>query len=212
MPTDDIQGLIFDFGGVFTVSAPVNAWLRGYDALLGLPPDSIHATLFSGETWEEASMGHISHAEYWRRAGQPFVGRLPADFLALQRGLFHIEPINEETVTLVKFLRAHTRPQLPIALCSNALADLREVLEERPDVRDLFDVIVVSAEAGLRKPNPAILTLTAERLGLLPARCLFIDDKERNTNAAATIGMPGIVFESAEQLQRALAERGLWPA
>ena len=156
-------------------------------------------------------MGHITHDEYWRRAAEPFEGRLPAEFLTLRKGLFHLEPINEETVTLVKFLRQHTAGRLPIALCSNALDDLREVLAQRPDIRELFDVIVVSAEEGLRKPNPAILALTADRLGLPPSVCLFIDDKERNTNAAATIGMPGVVFESAEQLQQALACRGLWP-
>jgi HAD superfamily hydrolase (TIGR01509 family) len=212
MPTHDIQALIFDFGGVFTASTPVNDWLRGYDQLLGLPPDTIHSTLFSGETWEAASMGHISRAEHWRRVGEPFVGRLPAEFLALRRGLFHVEPINDATVTLVKLLRQRQRTLLPIALCSNALDDLREVLAERPDIRALFDIIVVSAEEGLRKPNPAILALTAERLGLPPTACLFIDDKERNTHAAAAIGMPGVVFESAEQLQCALAGYGLWPA
>jgi len=61
----------------------------------------------------------------------------------------------------------------------------------------------------VRKPDPAIFTLTAERLGLPVASCLLVDDKPRNTEAAEALGMPAIVFESAEQLTRALEERGL---
>ena len=200
-----VQALIFDFGGVFTCSDVVVAWLREFDALLGQAPGTLINALYSGETWEMASTGQISREAYWERAGLPFETRLPAEFRRLRRGLFHVEPINEATVALARRLRACYR----LALCSNALADLQEVLAERPDIRELFDTLVISWVAGLRKPNPTILSLTAERLGLPVSVCLLIDDKPRNTDVALALGMQAIVFESAVQLERELSVRGL---
>ena len=45
---------------------------------------------------------------------------------------------------------------------------------------DRFDVVVLSDQVGLRKPDPRIFELTAERLGLPAAECVFADDTEDN--------------------------------
>jgi epoxide hydrolase-like predicted phosphatase len=205
MQNDHIQGIIFDFGGVFTRSAPVAEWLRSLDEQLGVAPGTLMATLYSGETWERASTGQLTREEYWQQVGAAYETHLPEAFGRLRRGLFHVEPINEGMVELAGQLRDRYR----LALCSNALDDLQEVLAERPDIDGLFETVVISRVVGLRKPNPAILTLTANRLGLPPAACLLIDDKVRNTSVALQIGMQAIVFESSEQLRRELEERGL---
>lgn len=59
-------------------------------------------------------------------------------------------------------------------------------------VEELFDVVVDSSQVGLRKPDPAIFTLTCEQLGLQPAECLFVDDLRCNVDAAAGLGMTTI--------------------
>jgi epoxide hydrolase-like predicted phosphatase len=200
-----IQAFIFDFGGVFTRSDVVATWLREYDAQLGLAPGTLLNTLYSGETWEMASTGHITREVFWERAGVSFEARLPAEFGRLRQGLFHVEPINEGMVALARRLRTRYR----LALCSNALVDLQEVLAERPDIRELFDALIISWVAGLRKPDPTILSLSAERLGLPISACLLIDDKPRNTNVALALGMQAIVFESVEQLEQELNARRL---
>ncbi len=91
-----------------------------------------------------------------------------------------------------------------LALCSNAVGDLPGVLAERPDLRDLFEVVVISYQVGLRKPDPAMYHLVAERLGLPLNECLLIDDKERNTLAACEAGMQAITFVSAVDLRHRL--------
>jgi HAD superfamily hydrolase (TIGR01509 family) len=58
----------------------------------------------------------------------------------------------------------------------------REVLDE------FFDAAVISGEVGMRKPEERIFRLAAERLGLSPAECVFIDDIEGNIVAASTLG------------------------
>jgi putative hydrolase of the HAD superfamily len=55
-----------------------------------------------------------------------------------------------------------------------------------------FDVTVISGEVGLRKPDPDIYLLAAERVGLPPKACAFVDDLERNVEVARELGMFGV--------------------
>jgi epoxide hydrolase-like predicted phosphatase len=63
---------------------------------------------------------------------------------------------------------------------------------ERDDWDALFDAVVISGEAGLRKPDPAIYALASERLALPPEQIVFIDDLRPNVQAAAAAGMVGV--------------------
>ncbi len=44
----------------------------------------------------------------------------------------------------------------------------------------------------MRKPDPEIYSLTCDRLGVPPERCLFIDDLLCNVEAADALGMETI--------------------
>jgi FMN phosphatase YigB (HAD superfamily) len=202
-----IRAIILDFGGVITQSEVSEAQLQRYDASLGLPAGTLRTKLHSGEVWELASTGQIAPEVYWERTGHPFEALLPPEFGVFRTGVFRAEPISETMVQLAQDLRRNYR----LALCSNALLDLQEILDERPDIRDLFEVVVISALVGIRKPAPEILELTAGRLGVPVEACLLVDDKPRNTAAAEAIGMQAIVFRSADQLAGELAARGLLP-
>jgi putative hydrolase of the HAD superfamily len=69
-----------------------------------------------------------------------------------------------------------------------------------PEIDELFEVVVDSAFVGLRKPDPAIYTLTLDRLGGVRAEdCVFVDDLELNCEAAQALGMAAVRFVSAEQ-------------
>jgi putative hydrolase of the HAD superfamily len=57
------------------------------------------------------------------------------------------------------------------------------------DLHDTFDAVVLSAEHGVRKPDPLIFQLVLDRLGLAAEECLFVDDSEENLVAAQRLGM-----------------------
>jgi FMN phosphatase YigB (HAD superfamily) len=61
----------------------------------------------------------------------------------------------------------------------------------------LYDEVVISGEVGARKPEPRIYLLTAERLGVRPEECVFVDDLLQNVEGAEAVGMEGIVHRSA---------------
>jgi putative hydrolase of the HAD superfamily len=195
-----IQAVVFDFGGVFTSGDRSRARLREFDALLGWPPDTIQYHLFAGEAWELASTGQISPEEHWDRTAGALESRLPAEFGRFKGDPFYLEDMNEDVVALAVRLRENCR----LALCSNALPGLAGRLEAMPEFRSLFEVIVISALVGLRKPDPRIYQLTARWLQLPLSDCLLVDDKERNASAAEAAGMPAVIFSSAEQLEAAV--------
>jgi epoxide hydrolase-like predicted phosphatase len=68
----------------------------------------------------------------------------------------------------------------------------RELLAE------LFDAVVISGEVGLRKPAPEIYRLGAQRVGLEPDACVFVDDLPYNLSPAAELGMATIHHRTAE--------------
>ena len=72
-------------------------------------------------------------------------------------------------------LARRLRPAYRTAILSNADQSLRGRLREL-GIHDLFDTVVSSAEEGMAKPEPEIYRRAAERLGLPPEACVFVDD------------------------------------
>jgi 2-haloacid dehalogenase len=80
---------------------------------------------------------------------------------------------------------------------------------ERFAFLEWFETILVSADVGLIKPDPAIFQLLVERIGRTPSECIYIDDNPKNVASAAALGFDAIAFRSAPQLRDALTGRGL---
>jgi putative hydrolase of the HAD superfamily len=66
------------------------------------------------------------------------------------------------------------------------------------DLDPLFDVITLSHEVGLAKPDPAIYRLAAERLSLDPTECVFVDDIGTYLAGARAVGMATVFIDRAE--------------
>ena len=66
-------------------------------------------------------------------------------------------------------------------------------------VMALFDVIVESSKAGVRKPDPRIYLMACEQLNVAPAACVYLDDLGVNCKPAAALGMAAIKVVSETQ-------------
>ncbi|WP_236789217.1 HAD-IA family hydrolase [Amycolatopsis sp. GM8] len=55
-----------------------------------------------------------------------------------------------------------------------------------------FDEVVFSGEVGWAKPAREVYVITAERLGLPAAACVFVDDSRGNVEGAVAAGMTGV--------------------
>lgn len=72
-----------------------------------------------------------------------------------------------------------------------------------------FDDIIVSGDEGLVKPDPAIFHLTCTRANLAPQDFVFVDDIQKNIDAAEVLGMTGHLFKDESGLRPHLAALGL---
>ena len=69
---------------------------------------------------------------------------------------------------------------------------------DRSQFPELFDGVVISAEEGIHKPQPEIFLLGAERIGLAPEDCVFVDDLRENCDGAEAVGMTPVLHRGAE--------------
>jgi putative hydrolase of the HAD superfamily len=73
---------------------------------------------------------------------------------------------------------------------------------------EIFDGIVISGEVGMRKPAPRLYELGAERIGVEPAACVYVDDLPFNLGPPRELGMATIHHvrstETIAELERLL--------
>lgn len=79
-----------------------------------------------------------------------------------------------------------------------------------PELRE-FDLVMMSNEVKIRKPDPEIFELAIELLSIPPEQILYIDDLAENVEAARRLGMTGIIHsdwtETRRQIEAWRAER-----
>jgi putative hydrolase of the HAD superfamily len=200
-----VRGVLFDYGGVLTTPTRVSieAWTRRE----GIDPQSFSRVLKSwlsrsaptGNPLHQLERGGLAAAEFnavltpWLRSvdGGPVA---QADHLG---GIFATMEREPTMVALVEQLAAcGTR----LALVSNSWGN-----HYPPEVRELFDVVVISGEVGLRKPQPEIYTLALERLGVSAHEAVLVDDGSPNIEAAELLGLTGILHTDPGSTVAALA-------
>jgi putative hydrolase of the HAD superfamily len=113
--------------------------------------------------------------------------------------------LDEEMVDLIRQLKSRYQT----AIISNATDSLRETLQTTYPIADAFDLIVVSAEEKVMKPDPEIYQRTLDRLGREAAESVFIDDFAENIAAARELGMNVIHFNPFTDLSAEFIKLGI---
>jgi HAD superfamily hydrolase (TIGR01509 family) len=67
------------------------------------------------------------------------------------------------------------------------------------DTAAAFDLVVLGAALGVRKPDPEIYRRVAERLGLPVDECVVVDDADRNVRGARAAGAVVVHHRDAAQ-------------
>ncbi len=202
-----IHGLIFDFGGVITNMR----WdvARDLEERHGLERNAITRALYENDEWRAVEVGR-GDVEVWFKTAHENLERIAGKPLPP----VHIQwrdswELITENVELIEALRPHYR----VAILSNADASLEERIRDGTNIHHLFDTVVCSGVVGIAKPDHRVYRLAAERLGLPPEECVFIDDAERNVTAAREVGMAAVRYRvyRDDDLAAQLAELGVQP-
>lgn len=205
-----VEAVIWDFGGVITAS-PFEAFNR-YEAARGLPRDFIRRV-----------NAHNPHDNAWAlfERGEVAAADFDGLFRAESRALGH-EVSGAEVMAA---LSGAVRPRMVAALkaCKQRfkvgcitnifLRETGAAHQMAPDVVEvfaLFDALIESAKAGVRKPDPKIYLMMCELLDVAPQACVYLDDLGVNCKPAAQLGMTAIkVVDPAQALADLARATGL---
>lgn len=191
-PPSGLRALIVDYGGVLTVPLreTVEPWLAGDR----IDPERFKALMrewfgrdAAANIGHDLETGRLAPAEFQamfaerlRRAdgttpsAEGLLGRMFAGF--------------RDDPAMSEVLRTARGHGLQTALLSNSWG----FDYAREGWAELFDDVVISGEVGLRKPDPEIYRLAAQRLGLATGQCVFVDDLAPNIRGAVAVGMVGV--------------------
>jgi len=89
-----------------------------------------------------------------------------------------------------------------IGLLSNCSIEI-PILWQETAFANLFNATVFSSRERLKKPDTRIFDLACERLGTMPASCLYIaDGEDHELKAAASVGLHPVLIRTASQKTR----------
>ncbi|MDQ4004873.1 MAG: HAD-IA family hydrolase [Actinomycetota bacterium] len=194
------KGLVVDFGGVLTTH--LGDAFRAFCEREGVDYERVRAKLREayGESDPESLVarfetGRIEREDFERElaAGLSEGLHRPIDASDLIRRMMTDVRLDDAMVAAAREAR---RRGVRTALLSNSWG-----VEYYPHdlLAELFDEVVISGQVGLRKPDPQVFRLAAERLGLEPNECLFVDDVRGNIEAGERVGMRGVLHENTSR-------------
>jgi glucose-1-phosphatase len=203
--TPSIQAVIFDVGGVLVRTYDWRGRQR-WERDLALQPGQAEWFVFHSEPGLRAQQGQLTEAALWQEVAA-LLGLDAEQLAAFRRDFWAGDALDEELVEYIRSLR----PKYQTAIISNFNDSLRESLERTYPIAGAFDLIVVSAEENVMKPDEQIYLLTLERLGRQPVEAVFIDDSAANVAAAQAVGMHALHYQPGLDVPAALAAWGVQP-
>lgn len=189
-----VQAVLFDFGGVFTLS-PFETVAEagqemGIDAALAFEMCFGPYDLDGDHPWHRLERGEVSLED--ARDALREMARLkgfdldPLSFL-IRRGRE-----DDQRDAVVERARAVRARGLRTACVTNNVAEFGEAWRGMIPVDELFDVVVDSCRAGVRKPDPRIFGLALAELDVEAEAAVFLDDHPSNVAAAERLGIRSI--------------------
>ncbi len=184
------SALLIDWGGVLTTN--LFASFHAFCLAAEIDPQKLMGRFKSDPEARELLVALEKGKLDEREFEQKFAALLEVEPDGLVDGLFAGVGPDEAMVNAVRMTHA---AGLRTALVSNSWGVHRyphDLFDE------LFDGVVISAEEGIRKPSRRMYELGAERAGVAPEACVYVDDLPFNLAPAEELGMATIHHTSAD--------------
>jgi len=207
------RGLLVDYGGVLTSS--ISTSFARFCLETGVSPERFKEVLAVAyhrsvapaprtedlrAAWADGGLvaavetGRIGHTEFERRLAEALSDGLPAPLDPVGLGLRLFGELTPDRAMRDAVAAARARG-VATAVVTNTWGPMPDA--EQAELDRLFDAVIRSDVERVRKPDPAIYRLAADRVGVEPAACVFVDDIPANVDGARAVGMEGVVHRDA---------------
>ena len=200
-----IKNILFDMGQVLVRWDPPRFTRR-----LGLGAEDarmLEREVFGDAEWVQLDRGAISDRDAWKA----MCARLPERLHdAVWELMTRWDDARIEVEGTCEIVRELHEKGYGLYLLSNASLRHHEYWPKFPASEFFRGHVMISAEWGLLKPDPAFYEKAFELFSLDRSECVFIDDNPVNVESARRVGLDAIVFhDDAALLRRRLRERGV---
>ena len=196
-----LQALILDYGNV--LSQPQDErWFEVMAAEMGTSGVLFRAAYWRHRPFYDAG---LSAREYWGRVLDTLgAGRGGQNDGCVTDRLIDADVASwteyrEEVWDLAQSFRVEGGRT---AFLSNGVPEAMARIRMDRALERWFDVVVVSCEVGVAKPDPVIFQTCLTRLGVEPSQALFVDDRIENIEGAARMGLHTFHFIGVDAVSR----------
>ena len=202
-----IKNLLFDLGGVIMDIRRLNC-VASFERLGMKDADSFLGEYSQKGPFLQLEEGAISETEF-RTAVRQFIDgevsdeQIDSAFCDFLVGIpkYRLEQLRELKKQYGIYMLSNTNS---IMWHSRIAEDFRQEGLER---EDYFDGIVTSFEARSIKPDAKIFHTVVEKLGIKPEETLFLDDSQKNLDAAAELGFQTLLVTPSSEFFELLNAR-----
>ena len=129
----------------------------------------------------DASLGRMTSSQFWQRCG---VDDSDADYITSHS----LSP------GLKALLKDVTARGIRIACLSNDVSEWAALQRDHFGLADFIDPWCISGDVGVRKPDVGAFRALLGTIEAEPDECLFVDDRQRNIDAARAVGFRTVLF------------------
>lgn len=191
-----IKAVIFDYGGVVKEGHSLK---KDFAKIYNMPEEEMQK--FEDKIkpiYAQFMRGSIDEKKFWQQFSGAIGKSTPNNCIELSRKIYkETFSFFPEILDLIEKLKEQG---LKTAVLSNILDFQAEIIREK-DGYKMFDVVALSYEEGLEKPELDFYKLIIERLGIKPEECIFIDDGKWNLPPAISLGMKTVLAKNPKQVE-----------
>ena len=195
--------IFFDIGGVCLTNGWDNLARQRATEHFSIPYEETelrHQEVFESLERDEVSFEEYMDEVYFFKERQ-FTKEAFLEFVRQQSRPY------EETLQLLEKLKSNGHYQLATINNESLQLNLYRINKYRLD--DYFSTFFSSCFVGVRKPKQQIYETALHVLYTQAQKCLFIDDRKENVDAAEKTGIDSIHLKEVNKLEEALKEKGI---
>lgn len=191
MNNPKIKGLFFDFDGVITTDKQGSPTIISYISKeTNIPYERVENAYYKHN--QDLLYGRITHEDMWEQFCRE-VGK-SVDYQILEKAFMNIS-LDEKMLDYIK----KKRNDYLIGMITDNKADRINTIVDNTVLKELLDVVIISADVHSRKIEKKIFEEALKESGLRAEECVFIDNTAANLAVPSEMGFTTIYFDDEKR-------------